>query len=232
MEALSVERLNAVKVPRLLRGREFLNVKQSKMEGEDCTRWWERLSAPPITSKEKKWDREQRDRNHNKDCSSKGKRGAQLFSGEWLRLGTVQDLTHTYFLLKSEVLHKAYRIVLWMLSLSLRNADADVTFLHLACLHTGRDTLTIMATAAESTDRGGAQVLCLISVHFHLADWLSQNSPLLRSVYSSQYTVSSAQGPPAWQLGGSRRGASTPWIAVRFYHNLGCVQWPAPFIQM
>lgn len=52
MEALSAERLNAVKVPRLLRGKGVLNVKQSKIEGEHCTESWETLSTPPISSKE------------------------------------------------------------------------------------------------------------------------------------------------------------------------------------
>lgn len=63
-------------------------------------------------------------------------------------MGTTQDLTHTYFFLKSETLHKAYRIVLWMLSLWLRNANADRKFLYLACLHTGCDTLTLKAADA------------------------------------------------------------------------------------
>lgn len=61
MEALSVERLNAVKVLRLLRGKGFLNVKQPKMEGEDCTESQERLSTPLIVLKKmgqgaKKWN--------------------------------------------------------------------------------------------------------------------------------------------------------------------------------
>lgn len=38
-------------MPRLLRGKEFLNVKQSKMEGEDCMKSWERLQTPPIPFK-------------------------------------------------------------------------------------------------------------------------------------------------------------------------------------